>query len=152
MNKSKIAGWVLSALLAALLVIASAGSKFSEWEGKEEQFGSLGFDNDLMVKIGIAEVSITGLFLIPQTAFVGAIALTGYLGGATCAHIRVGDPFFMPVIIGVLVWVALGLRDPRIFALAFGLKRAETPRDARTSDLQGKVPEVESDLPGQTGD
>jgi hypothetical protein len=55
--------------------------------------------------------------VIPQTSVLGAILLTGYLGGATCTHLRVGDPFFMPVVIGALVWGGLFLRDPRLRAL-----------------------------------
>ncbi len=64
---------------------------------------------------------ITLLFLIPRTAFIGAVLLTAYLGGATVVHVRIGEPFFFPVIIGVLVWVALGLRQPQVFRVAFGL-------------------------------
>ena len=54
--------------------------------------------------------------MIPQTSVLGAILLTGYLGGATVTHLRVGDPFFMPVIIGALAWGGLFLRDPRLRA------------------------------------
>jgi hypothetical protein len=55
--------------------------------------------------------------VIPQTAVLGAILLTGYLGGAICTHLRVGDPFLGPVIFGVLVGGGLFLRDSRIRAL-----------------------------------
>lgn len=119
MSKSKIAGWVLSGLLALFLIGASASGKFTEWEGKAAMFEKMGFTTELMTKIGIVEVAITVLFLIPQTAFLGAILLTGHLGGAVVTHLRVGEPIFMPIIIGIVVWVALGLRDRRIFALAF---------------------------------
>lgn len=117
---SRIVGWGLSGLLAAFLILASASGKFTEWEGKAEMFGKLGFTTEVMFQIGVVEVLIAILFLIPRCAFWGAILLTGYLGGATVTHVRVGDPFFMPILIGVLVWVALGLRDPRIFSLALG--------------------------------
>lgn len=56
--------------------------------------------------------------MIPRTAFLGAILLTAYLGGATVTHVRIGDPFIAPVIIDILVWIALGLRDSTIFSLA----------------------------------
>lgn len=120
MSKSKIAGWVLSSLLALMLIGASATSKFIEWEGKAKEFEKSGFTVELMNKIGVVEVVITILFLIPQTSFIGAILLTGYLGGATVTHVRLGDSFVVPVVIGVLVWIALGLRQPGIFCLARG--------------------------------
>lgn len=118
MSKSKIAGWVLSSLLFLLFCGPSAMSKFLDWEGKAKEFEKSGFTTDLMFNIGILEVIITILFMIPRTAFLGAILLTAYLGGATVTHVRIGDPFIAPVIIGVLVWVALGLRDSTIFSLA----------------------------------
>tara|TARA_R110002072_G_scaffold145460_1_gene291928 strand:+ start:70579 stop:70983 length:405 start_codon:yes stop_codon:yes gene_type:complete len=118
-SKSSIAGWVLSSLLAALLIVGSASGKFTEWEGKADMFAKLGWSAEVMFRIGLVEVACAILFLIPRTSFVAAILLTGYLGGATATHIRVGDPFHMPVIIGVVVWTSLGLRDPRIFSAAF---------------------------------
>lgn len=116
---TKIIGWILSALLAALLFM-SATFKFVDWPKKEEEFAKMGFTVDLMSKIGIVEVVITILFLIPRTSFLGAILLTGYLGGATVTHLRAGEAFFPPVIIGILVWTALGLRNSAIFSLAAG--------------------------------
>lgn len=114
-----IVGWVLSGLLALFLIVASAMGKFTEWEGKAEMFQKMGFTSELMMKIGIVEVAITILYLIPRTSFVGAILLTGYLGGAIVTHLRVNESIIFPVIIGVIVWVALGLRCPTVFALAF---------------------------------
>ncbi len=126
---TKIGGWVLSVLLALFLIVGSGVGKFTEWEGKEEMFDKLGWSEELMVKIGIVEVVVTVLFLIPQTAFVGAILLTGYLGGATATHVRVGDPFFFPIIIGVLVWIALGLRQPGVIRLALGFGKPKSSED-----------------------
>lgn len=75
---------------------------------------------ELSYTLGVIEVAVTLLFLIPRTSFVGAILVTGYLGGAVWTHLRVGDPWYFPIIIGVVMWVALGLRQPTIFALALG--------------------------------
>ena len=111
-SKSRLTGWILSILLAAFLIGASATGKFTEWEGKAQMFEKMGFTTDLMFKIGVLEVIISVLFVIPRTGFPGAILLTGYLGGATVTHLRVGEPVFMPVIIGIVIWVALGLRRP----------------------------------------
>ena len=122
----KIAGWILSGLLAVMLIGLSASGKFTEWEGKAEMMDKLGYPMDVIKAIGVVEVVVTLLFLIPQTSFVGAILLTGYLGGATATHVRIGDPFFMPIIIGVVVWIALGLRTPGIFALAMVKRHLES--------------------------
>lgn len=122
----KIAGWILSGLLAVMLIGLSASGKFTELEGKAEMMDKLGYPMDVIKAIGVVEVVVTLLFLIPQTSFVGAILLTGYLGGATATHVRIGDPFFMPIIIGVVVWIALGLRTPGIFALAMGKRPLES--------------------------
>lgn len=119
-GKQRLAGWALSALLAIFLIGVSAMGKFTEWEGKAQMFQQFGFTVDQMTGIGIVEVVASLLFLIPPTGFLGALLLTGYLGGATVTHVRIEDPFFMPIMIGVVVWVALGLRDPRVFTLAFG--------------------------------
>jgi hypothetical protein len=115
----RIVGWVLTALLGLFLIVGSAVGKFIEWEGKAEMFAKFGITTELVFKIGILEVIITVLFLIPRTAFLGAILLTGYLGGAMFVHIRVGDPFVMPLVMGVVIWVALALRRPEIWRLAF---------------------------------
>jgi len=122
LSKSKLTGWILSGLLALFLIGASAMGKFTEWEGKSAMFKKMGFTTDLMFKIGIVEVIISLLFLIPRAGFVAAILLTGYLGGAVVTHLRVGDPNFFPVVVGVLVWISLGLRQPEIFSLAIGKK------------------------------
>jgi hypothetical protein len=125
MSKSKLVGWLLSGLLAAFLIFASGMGKFVEFEGKAEMFEHIGYTSDLVKKIGVVEIAITLLFLIPRTGFLGAVLLTGYLGGATATHVRVGDPFFMPILIGIAVWVALGMRMPEVFRLALG--KSETP-------------------------
>ncbi|QDV66429.1 hypothetical protein Poly24_01150 [Rosistilla carotiformis] len=116
----RIAGWILSGLIVAFLIFGSAVGKFVEWEGKAEMFAHLGYTSDLIMKIGIVEVVLALLFLVPRTGFLAAILLTGYLGGAIATHVRVGDPFYFPMLIGVLLWIALGLRRPAVFALAFG--------------------------------
>jgi multidrug efflux pump subunit AcrB len=116
----KITSWVITGLVALFLIGPSALGKFVEWEGKEEMFTQLGFTTELMAKIGVLEIVLALLLLIPRTSFLGAILLTGYLGGATVTHVRVGDPFYMPIIIGVVMWVGLACRKPEIFALVAG--------------------------------
>lgn len=119
LSKKQIAGWVLSGLIAAFLILVSGIPKLIDWEGKAEMMEKMGWDVGVILKIGIVEVALAILFLIPRTAFLAAVLLTGYLGGAVATHVRIGEPFFFPIIIGVLVWIALGLRDPRVFPAAF---------------------------------
>jgi hypothetical protein len=124
----RIIGWVLSGLISLFLIAASGLPKFMDWEGKEEMMGKMGWSTDVMLKIGIVEIALAVLFLVPRAAFIAAVLLTGYLGGAVATHVRVGDAFFFPIIVGVLVWIALGLRDPRVFANALKApERNETP-------------------------
>ena len=113
-------GWGLSLLIALLLIGPSAMGKFTDWEGKAEMFEKMGVTSDLIQKIGVLEIVVALLYVLPRTGFIGAILLTGYLGGAVMTHLRIGEPFFVPIIIGVLAWVALGLRQPGVFALACG--------------------------------
>jgi uncharacterized membrane protein YphA (DoxX/SURF4 family) len=113
-----ITGWVLSGLIVAFLLFSATG-KFMPWEGKEEMFAKMGWEINVMYYIGAVEILAAVLFLIPRVAFVGAILLTAYLGGAIATHVRVDEGFVIPLIMGILVWVALGLRDGRIFQLAF---------------------------------
>jgi len=122
----RIIGWVLSGVIAAFLIVASASGKFFDFEGKEEMFKKMGWSIDVMKKVGVVEVVVAILFLVPRTAFIGAILLSAYLGGATAAHVRIEEPFFIPIVMGVLAWVALGLRDPRVFALALQPPKNET--------------------------
>lgn len=119
MKAMKITGWVLSILIAAMMIFLSAPGKFMDFEGKEEMFAKMGWGIEVMKTIGVIEIAVAILYLIPRTAFIGAVLVTAYLGGAIATHVRINDHFIFPVIMGVLVWVALGLRDGRIFTTAF---------------------------------
>jgi hypothetical protein len=80
----------------------------------------LGYPEDVILGLGIVLLACTTLYLIPRTAVLGAILLTGYLGGAVATHVRVGDGLFsitFPVIFGALLWGGLCLRDSQVRAL-----------------------------------
>ena len=109
-------GRVLSAI-PALMLLFSAAMKFAKPKPVLEGFTHLGFPQHHALGLGILELACTLLYLIPQTAVLGAILLTGYLGGAVTAHVRIGEQFFMPILLGVLVWLGLFLREPRLRAL-----------------------------------
>lgn len=78
----------------------------------------LGLPENLVIPIGITLLVCTAFYVIPQTAFLGAILLTGYLGGAVAIQLRVGHPLFsqtlFPVYFGALVWLSLYLREGRL--------------------------------------
>ena len=109
-------GRVISTL-PVLMLLMSAVMKFMKPPPVVEGFAHLGLPESLALGLGILEMLCTVLYVIPRTAVLGAILLTGYLGGATVTHLRVGDPFIMPAILGVFVWGGLFLRDPRLRAL-----------------------------------
>jgi hypothetical protein len=115
-KKALWGGYIISAL-PVLLLLLSAIMKFIKPPPVVEGFAHLGLPESLALGLGILEFACTIVYVIPQTSVVGAILLTGYLGGATVTHLRVGDPFLMPVLLGVLVWGGLFLRDPRLRAL-----------------------------------
>jgi len=73
-----------------------------------------GFPDGVLLRVTIVEIGCAILYVIPRTAVLGAILLTGYLGGAVVTHVRVGEPFFIPVIVGIMVWAGLYLRDARV--------------------------------------
>lgn len=135
-KKQRIAGWVLSGLLAVFLIGLSAPGKFRDFEGKAKMFEHIGYSYDTMKGIGVVEVVVTLLFLVPRTSFVGAILMTGYLGGATATHVRVGDDYFMPVIMGIVVWVAYALRRPDVIKTAFGTGCCRTASGAENTPPQ----------------
>ena len=96
---------------------ASNEAKSKEGKGVAEEFARLGYQEKATIPIAVAEIASTVLYVIPQTTVLGATLLTGYLGGATATHVRIDDPFVGPIIIGVLAWLGVFLREPRLRAI-----------------------------------
>lgn len=115
-KKTLWAGRIMGAL-PALMLLFSGVMKLMKPPSVMEGFTRLGYPESLALGIGIVEILCTILYLIPRTSILGAILLTGYLGGATATHLRIGEPFFMPIVLGVLVWGGLFLSDHRLRAL-----------------------------------
>jgi DoxX-like protein len=89
----------------------------------------LGYPESVILGLGIVLLTCTVLYLIPRTAVLGAILLTGYLGGAVATHVRVGNPLFsiiFPVIIGAMLWGGLYLRDEQLRSLIPWRRRIKT--------------------------
>ena len=111
------AGRIVSAL-PVLMLLFSGVLKLVKPARVVESFARFGYDESLILVLGIVEIVCTLIYVIPRTSVLGAVLLTGYLGGATATHVRIGDPSFVaPIIFGVLVWGGLFLRDARIRAL-----------------------------------
>jgi hypothetical protein len=71
----------------------------------------------MMMPLAILEISCVVIYLIPATSVLGAILLTGFLGGTICTHWRVGDPFYIQIALGILIWLGLYLRENRLKVL-----------------------------------
>jgi hypothetical protein len=110
------AGYIISAL-PVLMLLFSGVMKLLKPAPVMEGFVRFGYPESLALGIGIVELACAALYVIPRTSVLGAILLTGYLGGATATHVRIGEPFFVPILLGVLIWGGLFLRDERLRAL-----------------------------------
>jgi len=113
-------------ILLSLAFILSAGMKLKGGTEVTQGMAHLGLPDSLTVPLAILEFSCVVVYLIPATSVLGAILLTGYMGGAICAHVRVGDPFLIQCALGVLVWLGLYLRDARLREL-IPLRRRHVP-------------------------
>ena len=115
-NKMVWTGRILSGLLVLFMIFSSAIGLLKPAFAKAG-FARLGYPESVASGVAIAMLACTLLYAIPQTSLLGAILITGYLGGATASHLRVGEPFYLPVIIGVLFWLGIYLREERLRAL-----------------------------------
>jgi len=108
-------GWVLSVLPAPLLVMSGI-SKITLSPEVVKGFGDMGWTTDAATVLAVLEFGSLLIYLIPQTAVLGAILLTGYLGGACATHVRIADysHCWVPVALGVVLWLGLFLREPRL--------------------------------------
>jgi hypothetical protein len=112
-------GWGLSAL-AALFLLFDGAMKLVRPAPVVEATTRLGYAESVLVPLGVVLLVCTVLYLVPWTAVLGAILLTGYLGGAVASHVRAGDSPFeiaFPVIFGALLWGGNVLRDSRLRSL-----------------------------------
>jgi hypothetical protein len=110
------AGRIMSALPALFLLVDGA-MKLVKPEPVVKATVELGYSESVIFSLGIVLLACTVLYLIPQTAVLGAILLTGYLGGAVATHVRVGAGWFpisFPVVLGMLLWGGLVLRNDRL--------------------------------------
>ncbi len=118
-KKTLWTGRILSAL-AALFLLFDGVAKLFKPAPVVEATVQLGYPESVLLGLGIVLTACTILYLIPRTSVLGAILLTGYLGGAVATHVRVGGPLFsviFPILFGVLIWGGMFLREDRLRAL-----------------------------------
>ena len=119
-NRTLWAGRSLSALAALFLLFDSAG-KLLEVQPVIDGTLQLGYPREIVFSLGAILLSCVAAYLVPRTSVLGALLLTGYLGGAVATHARVDNPLFshtlFPTYVAALLWGGLMLRDPRLRAL-----------------------------------
>ena len=111
-----VAGRILIGLVTAFMLF-DGGAKVVKIEPVVKASEEMNIPINVMVGIGAVLVVSAILYAIPKTVVLGAILLTGYLGGAICTHLRVGDPFIVQVVLGVVVWLGVYCREDRLRAL-----------------------------------
>jgi hypothetical protein len=114
------AGRTISALVVIVLAVDGAIQVFAPAR-IASMLGETGFAMDLTRVVGPIILACAALYAIPATAVLGAILVTGFLGGAICAHVRIGElgspPELISLLLGAMAWGGLYLRDPRIRAI-----------------------------------
>jgi hypothetical protein len=103
--------------LAALPFCLAATMKFRGVQEVVQGLGHYGWPPEMIVKLAVLESASVLLYLIPRVAVLGAIVLTGFLGGAIATHLRIGESVYIHVVLGLLIWGGLYLREPRLRAL-----------------------------------
>ena len=114
-------GWSMSGLVILFLLL-DAGMKLAAVQPVLDAGTQIGFPGaDMARKLGTLLLVCTALYIFPATSVLGAILVTGFLGGAVATHLRIGNPLFTHVLfgvyVGVLMWGGLILREPRLRAL-----------------------------------
>src|SRR5581483_11518875 len=119
-NKKIVTGRILSGVVIAILIFDSVLHLLKP-AVVVDAFARLGWPIGMAVTLGIIELVCLAFYAYPRTSMLGAILLTGYLGGAVATHLRVGSSLFgetlFPVYVGVLMWCGLYLREARLGAL-----------------------------------
>jgi DoxX-like family len=112
------AGWAIGGLPALFILTSGVNLMLIKSPDMVAQFANFGFPPHLITPIGVVELLCAVLYLIPRTAVIGAVLLTAYMGGAVATHVRIEDPMFVvPVVIGVMLWLGLYLRDATLRTL-----------------------------------
>jgi hypothetical protein len=113
-------GRILSVLVSLPFVFSSV-MKLIRHPEVMKGMTHLGLPESILLPLGVIELLCVVLYLIPQTAFFGAILFTGYVGGTIITHWRLGEPVYLQILLGILIWVGLYLRRPRLRAVLWSV-------------------------------
>ena len=119
-SNARLWGGRIASGISALFLLVDGAMKLVKPTVVVETTVQLGYPESVITGLGIVLLACTALYLVPRTSVLGAILLTGYLGGAVATHVRVGNGAFevlFPVMVGALLWGGLVLRNPRLAAL-----------------------------------
>lgn len=120
-NRALWTGRGLSGIAVAFLIFDSVG-KLLQVQPVIEGTRQLGYSTDVVFNLGVTLLSCVVAYVVPRTSVLGAVLLSGYLGGAVATHVRVGSPLFthvlFPTYVAALLWGGLVLRDTRLRAFA----------------------------------
>ncbi len=86
----RITGWALTGLVGLFMIGVSGVPKFFDFPGKNEMMDKMGIPLSILPALAVLEIAVAVIYLIPRTSFLGAILMTGYLGGALFCHLRIG--------------------------------------------------------------
>jgi hypothetical protein len=112
-RKAIWAGRVVS-ILVSLSFAFSAVMKLMVLPEVVKGMSHLGLPDSLIRPLGVIELLCVVVYLVPKTSVLGAILLTGYVGGTIITHLRVGEPVYLNIFLGLLIWLGLYLRRPRL--------------------------------------
>jgi hypothetical protein len=107
-------GRILSALPILLMLLSASMKLMRQPLVLDQMAGKFGYPESTAVPIGLVELACVVVYLIPRTAVLGAALMTAYLGGAIATHVRVGDAFVPPLVLGVCAWAGIYLREERL--------------------------------------
>ena len=120
--------------IASFLIVASIGPKLAGAQVAIDSLATLGWPAASTTTLGLLELACLGLFLVPRTRLLGALALTAFLGGAVATHLRVGSPLLSHTLFGVylgaMVWGVVLIEEPVLRRLLLPTRRPKWVRDA----------------------
>lgn len=117
MSKGRLWGGRVLSAIPVLMLLFSGVMKIMGGPALAEGMGHLGWPVALAIPLAVMEIGCTLLYIFPRTAVLGAILLTGYLGGAMATHMRLGEAYIIQFLLGAMLWGGLYLRDARLRAL-----------------------------------
>ncbi len=109
-------GWLITAAVGLLLGMSGV-MKLQNGPEVVTGMAAMGLPEEMLVPLALIELTCLAVYLIPASSVLGAILLTGYMGGAMCTHWRVGEPYLVPFGLGIALWLGIALREPRLWQL-----------------------------------